>query len=144
MREIKFRAWDKDEQVMGEVTRLDEMVYVEYLSSKPVTSCLHCAGLKCSHPHKYISNTIELMQYTGLKDRYGKEIYEGDIVTSLYPKDTYKTAGVVKDLDYSWVVQYPDDQYVGGHDDIDLAAIAFMCPVIIGNIYENPELLESE
>ena len=141
MREIKFRAWDKEERVMGEVTRLDEMVYVEYLSSKPVTSCLHCAGLKCSHPHKYISNTIELMQYTGLKDRYGKEIYEGDIVELANGQRrqiayAYCWARYMLSLDGENCIEYLETY---------CEPITYSRNIeVIGNIYENPELLESE
>jgi len=74
MREIKFRAWDE---------RNEEMIYKPTLfDSHNFKEKLGCA----LELNWHIQNTIgffgALMQYTGLKDKNGKEIYEGDILTS--------------------------------------------------------------
>ena len=92
------------------------------------------------------------MQYTGLKDKNGKEIYEGDILRykpylNLGYEDKYDIGVVV------WGETGDSDEYAYGHhyewivNDDSLADIAdgayegFECEVI-GNIFENPELLE--
>jgi uncharacterized phage protein (TIGR01671 family) len=95
-----------------------------------------------------------LMQYTGLKDMNGKDIYESDIVRILYtdwpsqtdhsiPLDEYKKSissiGAVKWNDIKWAIEVPDKIYgsffngirPGRHGEIE----------VIGNIYQNPELL---
>lgn len=108
--DFKFRGWHKKDKQMGysdEIYPLEQFFFwVEY-------DCV-------------------LMQYTGLKDESGKEIYEGDIV-----KDTCFNAGtkIVKmDLDYS--MGWEPFTYNGGGEWGPEA-----CEVI-GNIFENPELTE--
>lgn len=69
-REIKFRAWLKDDKRMVEVRSIDfheegNIITVNYND---------IFGFELNE------NEIELMQYTGLKDKNGKEIYEGDVV----------------------------------------------------------------
>ena len=61
MREIKFRAWDKETKKMSLYPQLG------FNNSVDINEQIRCCGK-------------ELMQYTGLKDKNGKEIYEGDIV----------------------------------------------------------------
>lgn len=74
---------------------------------------------------------FELMQYTGLKDKNGKEIYEGDIIA--FP--TYKTVIEWSDKHAAYK---PWCEYMEGHDNIEEGE-----PIeVIGNIYENPELLK--
>ena len=73
----------------------------------------------------------ELMQYTGLKDKNGKEIYEGDILEWFNDLTGSTHRGVVRFTQGGF---YCGDYY--------LYAIKCYLPVIIGNIYENPELLE--
>ena len=83
------------------------------------------------------------MQYTGLKDKNGKEIYEGDIVAAVAEPD-YEDSSVVSDIMFSsgtaFTVRSRDNtgSYEsglslswGGWDNIE----------VIGNIYENKELL---
>lgn len=74
---------------------------------------------------------LEIMQYTGLKDKNGKEIYEGDIVEGS-TQDDYPRS-VIGFEDGSFVIQQaPLAKWKVSHFEL----------TIIGNIYENPELIE--
>jgi len=124
MREIKFRAWHKEKKIIGEVLGIDILHKEIFFSNGDV----HCCGFS---DFKY----IDLMEYTGLKDKNGKEIYEGDILKFR----NNHGIGVVKYYDEwgAFVVEYvkPRPLSVLGmsyyKEDIE----------VIGNIYENPELL---
>lgn len=65
MREIKFRAWEKD---LKEIIPVDDINFQR-------------RQVNTQHVWRFFEE-VELMQFTGLKDKNGKEIYEGDIVTS--------------------------------------------------------------
>lgn len=108
MREIKFRVWDKKSKMWLKRFNVDLLdIDTDILS------------------------TIELCQYTGLKDKNGVEIYEGDIV---------RTFGE------SFVVFYFQEHVGYLLKDIDgcLETIRSYRVEVLGNIYENPELLEEE
>ena len=115
-REIKFRAWDKKNKRIYEVWELT-------LEEDGSVDILRMWGMKGRQMFK-LGEEIELMQYTGLKDKNGKEIYEGDIV-----KTNNKRI---------FSIEIPDIFY-------KLADGSWMTETdfgVIGNIYENPELLE--
>lgn len=106
MREIKFRAWNIKYKLYEDITDLywfeEEFV------------------------HSFDDERFVFEQYTGLKDKNGKEIFEGDILAS----GSYKKAGFVcgemkwDDREAAWGKFWPLSQFE-----------------VIGNIHENPELM---
>lgn len=83
---------------------------------------------------------IAVMQYTGLNDKNGKEIYEGDIVEWKYLQTWHKN-------EVMWVGGGFVVTTSGFKDDLnepqDLSLVSILNCEIIGNIYENPELLKT-
>ena len=120
MKEIKFRVWDKETNKM----------YFQ-LNESP------CFGLfegdraaSIEDVFFYEKQQFELMQYTGLKDKNGKEIYEGDIVE-------FKT--MTKRIERHYVEYSEYGEWCVGMHRLPMR---FQACKVIGNIYENPELLE--
>lgn len=127
MREIKFRAWDARDQKM--TTLIDLGCNEEY-----GTAWLN-PGIKALS-----DNGLNLMQYTGLKDKNGVEIYEGDILK----EDEY--GGYWNPGGETHVVEYREG---GFYPFLDYPIYAQDLPIpgsteVIGNIHENPELLEQQ
>lgn len=119
MREIKFRAWDKLNKEMFNVEIMDFQERKLYKDS--VSYC------------KF--ENIELMQYTGLKDKNNKEIYEGDILSNENDEKSYK----VIFENGSFIAEFEGDFEEYSFDLIDVVAQG--CEVV-GNIYENPEFIK--
>lgn len=133
MRDINFRAWDKKKKEMyfvynlifrqsdGQITVLPKRYPLDY-------------------KYRYFPNDIELMQYTGLKDKHGKEIYEGDIVKLLinhlsdFDPNTQNTDIVP--------VKFDNAMFYFGDMTMNYKPLIDAMFEVIGNIYENPELLK--
>ena len=148
MRNIKFRAWDKDYEKM---TYFDDEDY-EY--KPPFVFRLDQVFKKDSNYDDYedfeyndVTDNVEVMQYTGLKDKNGKEIYEGDIVkVKLYKGEEEKYfIGKVEYFGSNFLVDADNNSEYHVYDldgfGIDYRYNLEDCEVI-GNIYDNPELLE--
>jgi hypothetical protein len=86
---------------------------------------------------------VKLMQSTGLRDKNGKEIFEGDIAQfeDCYTETDflYVNTGIVEWSQGSFTITNRDSVEMG-----DLLDGEFLDVIIIGNVYENPELLEDE
>lgn len=120
MREIKFRAYDKKENEMFYSSMYQDKTSMAYGLSNFLSECGD------------IEDT--LMQYTGLKDKNGLEIYEGDIIE-------YMT-GQLKHIPTKHKVIWDSDEARFSFGCKADKQYMFYNTVIIGNIYENPELLE--
>ncbi|OPY20967.1 MAG: YopX protein [Methanobacterium sp. PtaU1.Bin097] len=143
MREIRFRAWNKELKRMHKVERIDwhfergdslDMVY------------LIPEDRGDDHPELRIHD-VELLEYTGLKDVNGVEIYEGDILAVNRPHE-------IINMVCKWVEEFGCFMFCfkldskpkligGGCLSIDQFGEPYnKKAAVIGNIYENPELLE--
>lgn len=115
MREIKFRVWDKSTKTLWSPSMTLTLV-----GGKAVT----------------VEDNFILMQYTGLHDKNGKEIYHKDYV---------------KMGPFRFIVEWDDKAakfYLAAENELDTKkytmAHAIKDGEVVGNIYENPELLSKE
>lgn len=140
MQEIKFRAWDKATKNGWIPKPIKEMIYFNIL-----------------HPPEYLGNTYDeegtwerrfaIMQYTGLKDKTGNEIYQGDIVNykTFSNNENYvitikpTVLQMINTSKYKPSFMYSLESFF---EDYDGGMKSNNNVEVIGNIYENPELLE--
>ena len=116
MREIKFRAWDKECKVMRDHDELKGLTL----------DALDASDFK-------------LEQFTGLKDLNGKDIYVGDIVKSSYKYAQPKISQIIMENGNSYIagedLATGNEMIVSDHvEEIE----------VIGNVHEDPELLEEQ
>ena len=128
MREIKFRAWDTGSKIMSYMEKNGVFRRVYFAEDIQDWQDRALGGVLQRHNQ---GKTI-LMQYTGLKDRQGKEIYEGDIIKALH--DFGPGGWVEKKTEVRFNLM---NGYQWNYWDLDSLKV-------IGNIYENPELLKGE
>ena len=116
-REIRFRAWNEEEKTMVDLEKITPLALSDGMNTQ--LSIMGGGGVFIP----FLPN-FKIMQFTGLKDKNGIDIYEGD---------------VIKDCDdgYSSIVWMFNGWRRSDHDEFDGIE-----DEVIGNIHENPELLE--
>ncbi len=128
MRDIKFRAWNKAEKIMVDLQSITPLALDEQMNTQ--LSMKGGSGLFIP-----FVKDCRIMQYTGLKDKNGKEIYEGDVLSIC--------DGSINGI--NWMRK---------NREIKFSECSFNVPEwegdsthwfeIIGNIHENPKLLEED
>lgn len=134
MRDIKIKFWDVENKCMHHWIENFEEIAIVNGKMKPVLNN------SVSDNWNWYKRSYEPLQYTGLKDKNGKEIYEGDILKFFNDVDYIIKPGYAK-------VVFEDGAFCCKHYKYGTEYLANMDVVdmyitVAGNIYENPELLK--
>lgn len=124
----KFRAWDKYHEIMVIIISIDFERKIAYV------------GREDGDRWEIHFDNLNFMQSTGLKDKNGVEIYEGDLVQNGRGEIGYVTYLL---QETGFVVVLKNTDYRLGHRNTGESYDMAYWHEIIGNIYENPELLEA-
>jgi uncharacterized phage protein (TIGR01671 family) len=148
-REIKFRAWNIEQKVMCYDNEDSRANYWDGVNSSDVNMVNNIFN-----PWNQI---YIWMQYTGLKDKNSKDIYEGDIVSISKKMDwlplvlvgnKYEVSYISAFAQYSMFLVKSDYTFINDlssdEEVIDFNNDVALTIEVIGNIYENPELLEND
>ena len=157
---IKFRAWQKNHKKIGRVKSIsfNEKSEIEHLCFHNGDNCAPVYSNYWKNHKEWDLDNLELMEFTGLKDKNGKEIYEGDIVkwvngkhyweaiistlkdsksNTLYAIETFHNC-TSDEFDEIYTYERSNSR-MGFRNDVEFLSKKIE---VIGNIYENPELLE--
>lgn len=138
-REIKFRVWDKYEKQMYPISSIDYNIFSQEIR---IIAVGHKNGMCTAYNKNHNSEkcditALELMQYTGLHDKNGKEIYEGDIIewTTLSGKK-YRFSVEYSNKYAQYIITNTGDveneaEPLGDYENIE----------VIGNVFENGDIL---
>ena len=135
MRQIKFRVWDKEEKIMLPPATLEEIV-----DNIDMGLPVNITGWGCDGGNMGDQDRFVWLQYTGLKDKNGKEIYEGDIIyrkTRLFSDSPWKKE--------RYVIRFDEKEGAFLADGITGLRHYFEIRdpfEVIGNIYEDSHLLQ--
>ena len=143
MRELRFRVWIKDEERYYDESDEESYMIVPNGNVTYTSESYEEDGVWFNDTTS-ATNDVVVEQYTGLKDKNGKEIYEGDIIQEEIDFNSKMTDGV-----YTYVVEWDSDTLCyglrgNGNSIHDLLWEVNASVEIVGNIHENPELLEEE
>ena len=128
----KFRAWDSVEK---------KFVEHFFITDNGLICNMEKPTSDCKLPIPIEKSELILMQSTGLKDKNGKEIFEGDVVRQVRTQPTTENetiTGVVTMIEGAWLIMNDNEQlasYLWSETDEN---------EIIGNIYENKDILEDK
>ena len=125
-REIKFRAWT-------DIGIVDRKMYYQRLTDY-LTPVFTPAGYGLFNP------TLRVMQFTGLKDKNGKEIYEGDIITIYGYEMNYEI--IFKSGCFGFEVINPINKISYNFATFKNIDQEYVDCEVLGNIFENPDLLK--
>lgn len=141
MREIKFRAWNKKQKKMYDGNDIISVIGVPGIVNEEQI----CYRL--NEHFERLQKQFILMEYVGFKDKRGKEVYEGDVVQF----DVVGENHVSFDKKKKEQIRYHENQVIGElqikaeYTLFDYEPLNNCCQFeVIGNIYENPNLLQEE